>query len=64
MYWSRYRKDCRGDNLHFVGLTGSNVQVTLEIYADRAEGLQENIVRTVTENCHTLKFKEHGFEKE
>jgi hypothetical protein len=49
---------------HLVGLVGSNVTVTLEIEADIASGTPENVVRTVTENCRTLKFSTHGFEKE
>ena len=49
---------------HLVGLVGSDVNVTLEIEADIASGTPENVVRTVTENCRTLKFSSHGFEKE
>jgi predicted AAA+ superfamily ATPase len=49
---------------HLVGLVGSNVQVTLEIEADIPSGAPENVVRTVTENSRTLKFKSQGFEKE
>jgi hypothetical protein len=29
-----------------------------------SDGVPDQIVRTVTENCRTLKFKSHGFEKE
>jgi predicted AAA+ superfamily ATPase len=49
---------------HLVGLVGSNVTVTLEIEAEIPEGAPENVVRTVTENCRTLKFTNQGFEKE
>ncbi len=49
---------------HLAGLVGSNIEVTLEIRADVADGVPEQIVRIVTENCRTLKFKSHGFEKE
>ena len=28
------------------------------------EGLGPNVVRTVTENSQTLRFRSHGFEKE
>jgi len=41
----------------------SNVEITLEIKADVPEGVPDNVVRTVTENCRTLKFKNHGFEE-
>jgi len=49
---------------HLVGLVGANVTVTLEIGAEIPTGSPENVVRTVTENCQTLKFFNHGFEKE
>ena len=49
---------------HLSGLVGSTVKVTLEIEADVAGGVPENIVRTVTENSRTLKFISHGFEQE
>ena len=49
---------------HLVGLVGANVTVTLEIDAEIPSGAPENVVRTVTENSHTLKFASHGFEKE
>lgn len=48
---------------HLAGLVGSNVNVTLEISADVQAGVPEKVVRTVTENCRTLKFKDHGFEE-
>ena len=49
---------------HLVGLIGSDVTVTLEIEAKIESGAPENVVRIVTENCRTLKFTTHGFEKE
>lgn len=48
---------------HLSGLVGSEVEVTLEIHADVPDGVPDHIVRTVTENCRTLKFKDHGFEE-
>jgi hypothetical protein len=48
---------------HLAGLIGAKVKVTLEIEAEVPEGVPDNIVRTVTENCRTLKFKTHGFEE-
>ncbi len=38
--------------------------LTLEIEAELPEGAPDNVVRTVTENARTLKFKTHGFEEE
>jgi len=49
---------------HLVGLVGADVRVTLEIEAAIPNGAPENVVRTVTENCRTLKFGSQGFEKE
>ncbi len=48
---------------HLTGLVGSSVTVTLEVQADIQEGVPEKVVRTVTENCRTLKFQDHGFEE-
>ncbi|MGO9949305.1 MAG: ATP-binding protein, partial [Steroidobacteraceae bacterium] len=49
---------------HLSGLVGAEVRVTLEIHAEVPSGAPANVVRTVTENCRTLKFSDHGFEKE
>jgi hypothetical protein len=49
---------------HLAGLVGSSVKVTLEIEVKVEAGAPENVVRTVTENSHTLKFTTHGFEEE
>ncbi len=49
---------------HLAGLVGADVTVTLEIQAEVPSGAPDNVVRTVTENCRTLKFSDHGFEKE
>ena len=49
---------------HLAGLVGSTVTVTLEITADIPDGVPDQAVRTVTENSRTLRFTEHGFEKE
>ena len=49
---------------HLSGLVGANVKVTLEIEAEIPNGAPDNVVRTVTENGRTLKFKNQGFEKE
>ena len=49
---------------HLAGLVGSKVNVTLEIEAEIPAGAPDHVVRTVTENCRTLKFNNHGFETE
>ena len=42
----------------------STVEVTLEIEAKIPSGALDHVVRTVTENCRTLKFTSQGFEAE
>jgi len=49
---------------HLAGLIGAKVEVTLEIHAEVPDGVPDGVIRTVTENCRTLKFKSYGFEKE
>ena len=49
---------------HMHGLVGAEVTVTLEIEAKIPSGASEDIVRTVTENARTLKFRNQGFERE
>jgi len=49
---------------HLSGIVGAEVTVTLEIEARIPSGASEQVVRTVTENSRTLKFKSHGFEDE
>jgi hypothetical protein len=49
---------------HLTGIVGTEVEVAIEIRSSARDGFPENVVRTVTENCRTLKFETHGFEKE
>ena len=49
---------------HLLGLPQATVRVSLEIEAVIPQGVPENVVRIVTENCRTLKFENHGFERE
>ena len=49
---------------HLTTLYGANVQVTLEIQAEIPGGVPEETMRTVTENCRTLRFESFGFEEE
>ncbi|MBI3979239.1 MAG: ATP-binding protein [Chloroflexi bacterium] len=48
---------------HLVGLVGAKVKVTIEIEAALPDGAPDHVVRTVTENCRTLKFSTQGFEE-
>ncbi|MBP6808133.1 MAG: ATP-binding protein, partial [Chromatiaceae bacterium] len=49
---------------HLVALVGARVTVTLEIEAEITAGAPDKVVRTLTENCQTLKFFSHGFERD
>jgi hypothetical protein len=48
---------------HLTGLLGARVRITLEITAEVPGGIAGDVVRTVTENCRTLRFSSHGFEE-
>ena len=48
---------------HLSGLVGAKVTITLEIDAEIPSGVPDNVVRTVTENSRTLKFKAQGLRK-
>jgi hypothetical protein len=43
---------------------GADVKITIEITANIPEGAGERTIRTVSENCKTLKFKQFSFEEE
>lgn len=47
---------------NLTGLVGAEVTVTVEVQADASDGFPDHVVRTVSENARTLKFKAHGFE--
>ena len=49
---------------HLASLPGSVVKVTVEIQAHVPSGVPDGTIRTVSENCRTLRFSSHGFERE
>jgi hypothetical protein len=49
---------------HLTSMIGADVEVTLEIQAHIPDAASMELVRTITENCRTLKFADHGFEEE
>jgi hypothetical protein len=49
---------------HLAALMGAKAQITLEIRVDVPDGVPDNIVRIVMENCRTLKFTSSEFEEE
>jgi hypothetical protein len=48
---------------HLTGLVGSKARIVLEIDIEVPDGVPEDKVRVISENCNTLKFKGHGFEE-
>ncbi|MBX6743929.1 MAG: DUF499 domain-containing protein [Acetobacteraceae bacterium] len=49
---------------HLVAQMGAEVTVTIEVDARLPNGATDQLVRTVTENCRTLRFDSQGFERE
>jgi hypothetical protein len=48
---------------HLTTLAGAKVKVTVEVEADVPDGVNADLQRVINENCQTLRFKSHGFEK-
>ncbi len=49
---------------HLSKLSGATVEITLEIQANIPDGVSDDVMRTLTENSRTLKFKNYSFEIE
>jgi len=49
---------------HLASLPDAEVVVNLEIQVRMPKGAPDAVIRTVSENAKTLKFKQHGFEEE
>jgi predicted AAA+ superfamily ATPase len=49
---------------HLTGLVDAEVEVVLEIRAKVPGGVPDNVVRTISENASTLKFRTFEFEEE
>lgn len=47
---------------HLTNVDGSRVEVCLEVNVDAPDGMPQTTVRTVSENCQTLKVKDFGFD--
>lgn len=47
---------------HLMAVEGSDVELTLEVSATAADGIPAATVRTVSENCRTLKVTDFGFD--
>ena len=50
-------------HLSTADVNKTRVKVTLEIEATDENGFSDSVIRTVTENGHTLKFRNQGFEE-
>ena len=48
---------------HLTSVDGTKVKVSLEVEAESAEGFPHQIVRTISENCRTLRARDSGFEE-
>lgn len=49
---------------HLEGLRGATVEISLQIEAKIPDGIPENVQRTVSENCRTLRIGQFGFEEQ
>lgn len=47
---------------HLMAVDGSNVELTLEVNVNAPKGIPASTVRTVSENCRTLKITDFGFD--
>ena len=45
-----------------MAVEGSNVELKLEVEVNAENGIPSTTVRTVSENCRTLKITDFGFE--
>jgi predicted AAA+ superfamily ATPase len=48
---------------HLTSVDGANVTVSLEVHAEATDGFDKQTVRTVSENCRTLRVRDSGFEE-
>jgi predicted AAA+ superfamily ATPase len=48
---------------HLTSVDGARVTVSLEVQAETGDGFTQQTVRTVSENCRTLRVRDSGFEE-
>ena len=46
---------------HLKSLKNSNVEIQIEIRGNVSDGISDEVMRTISENCRTLKFKDWEF---
>jgi len=48
---------------HLTSAGGASVRVSLEVEAESVDGFTQQTVRTISENCRTLRVRDSGFEE-
>lgn len=48
---------------HLTNADGVHVEIALEVTADASNEFEVPLIRTVTENCKTLKVDQYGFDE-
>jgi hypothetical protein len=48
---------------HLTSVDGVTVKVSIEVEAESADGFTQQTVRTISENCRTMKVRDSGFEE-
>ena len=47
---------------HLASVDGAQLELSLELNVKSPDGMSQQIVRTVSENCNTLRVKQFGFD--
>jgi hypothetical protein len=48
---------------HLTSVDGARVKVSLEVEAESSGGFTQQIIRTISENCQTMRVRDSGFEE-
>jgi hypothetical protein len=48
---------------HLTSADGTRVKVSIEVEAESDDGFNQQTVRTIAENCRTLRVRDSGFEE-
>jgi predicted AAA+ superfamily ATPase len=48
---------------HLTSVDGAKVKVSLEVEAESEDGFEQQTVRTISENCRTLRVRDSGFDE-
>jgi hypothetical protein len=48
---------------HLTSVDGAQVRVSIEVEAETPDGFTQQTVRTISENCRTLRVRDSGFER-